>query len=262
MPADRIRLHRQVHDGPVLVTEGPSDVLILRPHLEGVTIFPVNGKSNVFSCLLALQHWKLTRFAGVTDRDFEGDGQAAAEIQDKHIHYMERDLENMLVKIGVLATVIEHLGSEEKLARLGGPQALIEKLVETIKPITRLRMKSRMSGWALAFDRVDLPGKLDQRTLELKVSSYCAALGRIEPCPASVTEMVSAASDEALDDGYGPRGRDLIMAAGVALRHVVGSHRQAAVSEQVLAAHVHSSSGLALARSDWLRELRALLDVA
>lgn len=262
MPADRIRQHRQVHGGPILLTEGPSDVLILRPHLHGVSFFPVNGKNNVFACLLSIQQWNLTGVIGVTDRDFEGDGQVAAEIQDSHMHYMERDLEYMLVQIGVLSTVIEHLGSEEKLNRLGGPQELIAKLLETVKPITRLRMKSRKSGWALAFDSVDLSGKLDQKTLELKISGYCAALGRIEPCSASVAEIVSAANDDSLDDGYGPRGRDLIVAAGVALRHLAGTLKQAAVSEQVLAAHVHSSSGLALSRSDWLRELKSLLERA
>ena len=43
-PADRIRQHRQVYGGPILVTESHNDELVLKPHVGDVSFFPVGGK--------------------------------------------------------------------------------------------------------------------------------------------------------------------------------------------------------------------------
>ena len=103
-PADRIRQHRQVHTGPILIVEGPHDHLLLKEHLEGVSLFPVDGKVNVLTCLKQFKSWDIQGVFGITDRDFDGPDQIDIEIADRHLHYDGRDLEAMLIDLGVLAT--------------------------------------------------------------------------------------------------------------------------------------------------------------
>ena len=76
-PADRIRQHRQASTSPLLIVEGPDDLLVLRPHLDPlVEIFPVDGKRNAAIVGTQLVEWAIGRFIVVVDHDFDGDDAA------------------------------------------------------------------------------------------------------------------------------------------------------------------------------------------
>ena len=259
-PDDRIRQHRQVDDGPIIIVEGPTDQQLLQEHLPDVKFFPVDGKVNVLRCLRQLNAWGIQKVIGITDRDFDGPNQIEPEIADMHMHYQGRDLEAMLIELGVLATTLEYIGSRHKLSAVGGAQQFIDRLRTVVTPIMRLRLHNMQKGWGLPFDEIDLAGKLERRTVELKLESYCAALSSHYSCDASIEEIRTATADDSIDDGHGPRGKDIVIAAGVGLRHLVGSLQQAATGENVLAAMLYSSSGLAISRSEWLRRVRLLLE--
>ncbi|MEQ8835379.1 MAG: hypothetical protein RID07_01090, partial [Lacipirellulaceae bacterium] len=83
---------------------------------------------------------------------------------------------------------------------------------------------------------------------------------------ASETECTIAAAIAECDgepsDGRGPRGRDVVCLAGVALRHAIGSLRAAACEEKVLTPQLRSSAALLLERSEWLSRLKSELGTA
>lgn len=253
---DRIRLHRQVEKNrPLLVVEGPDDRRILEVHLDGVDIFPADGKKNVIRCARKLKTWNVASFVCVTDPDFD-QADATSGIEDVHHPYAGRDLESMLISLGVLAIVLSHQGSEEKIAQCGGADALVERLVEQLAPVTALRLANARGEWGLSFDQVDLARKIDSRSLTLNVTGMCTALiqaSQTEVTQAQLQAVVSTACHDA------PRGRDVVTAAGVALRSIAGTLPQAATSVNVLTAQLHSSATYWLARSVWLSELRMLL---
>lgn len=256
--ADRIRQHRQASDQAVLIVEGPSDQLILRDHVAAAMIFPADGKTNAVDCARTLARWETTRFVCITDRDFD-DPADLRDLGDSHFPYMSRDLESMLVGMGVLASVIEYLGSRDKLDRLGGSQALVQRLEEMVLPVAYLRYRNSRENWGLSFDDVDLASKIDRRSLTLKTENYCAALIQTSATSATIPMLTSAVLEASIDDA-GARGKDIVTAAVVALRHVAGSLHHA-VGDGVLLAQLHSSSGLALASSAWLEALKNKLEL-
>lgn len=253
--ADRIRQHRQVSKAHIVLVEGPDDELVLQDHLEGVDIFPSDGKRNVMRAIDQLVGWGFRDVTGVVDRDFDG---FDARLDDVVFPYEGRDLESMLVGIGVLAKLLAHAGSRAKIEAAGGPDQLVARLISVAAPVAAIRAASHERGWGLAFDDVDLQGKVDLRTLELNLHAYCAALQSKSDTDASIV-MLEEAGTAGSTDELGPRGKDTLAVAGVALRRVAGSLAAAAATEAILVPQLHSSAGLALSSSAWLEQLLARL---
>jgi hypothetical protein len=256
--ADRVRHHRQATNKPLILVEGPDDLLTLRPVLMGVDIFPANGKKNALAASVTLAEWKVERFACVVDQDLEGQS-GPPELGDRYHPYLEADLEAMLIVMGVLEHLLSHEGSTEKLQRLGGAGPLVETLCRNVGAVTRLRQENATRNWGLSFDEVDLASKINRDTLELKVTSYCSALWRTRS-----TDEVTLGTllDVAKKDPIGPnkfRGKDVMAVASVALRSKAGTLSHAATSEKIESAHLRSSSGLHLSKSEWLHGLRDVI---
>jgi len=250
-PADRIRQHRQVSDCPVVVVEGPHDCLVLGPHLTGIDIFPADGKPNAIETARTLLSWQVENFVCVTDRDFD-DPKDTADLGSVYYPYGGRDLEAMLIDLGVLGLVLEHQGSETKIATCGGVDALVQEIKCCVRPVTALRAHNARFGWGLCFDGVSLASKVE-KDLTLKVVGYCSALVHVSNAKVSVAEVREVA--EKWDGADQHRGKDVVAVAGVAQRKRAGTLSLAATDETVLTGQLHSSCGLALARSAWLKGL-------
>lgn len=258
-PADRIRQHRQVSRAPLIIVEGPDDVFVLKPHLEGTDFFPVAGKPNVIETARALLAAGVERFACITDCDFD-DPAEVADIASVHYPYAESDLESMLIELGVLAHVLESQASRDKLASQGGADSIVVHIRQAVAPVSSLRMASRAASWGLRFDAVNLASKTDRRTLQIDILGYCTALRAASESAVPLIELTRVAQAANCRDRY--RGRDVVCIAGVALRWLIGSLQQAACAEPVLVAQLHSSGAFALSRSAWLVGLKDRLALA
>ncbi len=253
---DRIRQHRQVEKRAVLLVEGPDDLLVLKHHIPVELIFPADGKPNVLRAIDSLNEWQVTGVRAVIDADFDD-----SRDDETVLAYDQRDLEAMLIELGVLASVLEHQGSAAKLAAEGGAAAVVAVLCAAALPIARLRQASRREGWGLTFDAVDIASKSDRRTLALRPDRYAAALVQASITTASIDDVRQALDHDEIDH-RGPRGRDVMTFAGVALRQRVGTLQQAACEEPRLSAQIRSSGALALERSPWMSRLRRALEAA
>lgn len=252
---DRLRQHRQVVNAPIVIVEGPDDQLVLKKHIEPSIIFPADGKRNVLRAIRALSNWGESALTAIIDVDFD-DSTELAELADLVYPYEKRDLEGMLIALGVLASVLEHQGSSAKLKGCGGTDQLINRLVHEIAPVTAMRHANGRARLGLAFDRVKVGDKMQASTLKLGLTNYCAALLQASETEVDQATLDAAIAEYADDDALGPRGRDVVEVAGVALRRVAGSLQAAAATEEVLTRQVHSSSGLALSTSDWIDGLK------
>lgn len=253
---DRIRQHRQVDSRPVLIVEGPDDLLVLKHHVKVETIFPGDGKKNVLRAVAALREWSTPGVRAVVDADFD------EEVSDDQVMtYEARDLEGMLIELGVLDLVLEHRGSAEKLDAAGGVVAVRKDLVSKAMFIAKLRAANARDSWGLPFDHVDVASKTDRRTMALDAGRYCSALIAAGRALVDLDTLLSA-GDADLSDHRGPRGRDVVSLAGVALRHHVGTLPKAACEESGLSAQLRSSAAFLLERSEWLAALRRMLKEA
>lgn len=255
--ADRIRQHRQVEKQPVLLVEGPDDLLVLKHHISPEWIFPAGGRKNVLEAVQELSAAAVVGVRGVIDSDYGGE----TEVPEGVLPYDRRDLESMLISLGVLANVIEHLGSASKIAEFGGVDALLKVLVENGDTVSRLRTANAANTWSLRFDKVDVADKTVLRSLTFEVDKYCRALIRASETTATESDLIEASQYWPLD-ALGPRGKDVAAFAGVALRSIVGSLRQAAATETLVSAQLRMSAGGQLGGSQWLVTLESSLTAA
>lgn len=258
-PIDRIILHKQASKRCVLLVEGPSDQRVLSNVIEDASWFPLASKSNVLEALDELVRRNVDGVLGIVDRDFDFQSKDCSSIsRSRRLYYERRDLESMLVGMGTLSGIMANCGSAAKIDTLGGADRLVSKLIEAVMPIANLRSKNELNRWGLNFDKVAIDRFIDKRSLHFKVTSYCASLYRTSDESPSVGELEIIAQGPALDE-YGPRGKDIIAAAGVALRSVAGSLEKSATSESLLTSILHAASGLNLSASQWVRELQTFI---
>lgn len=254
--ADRIRQHRQAVRGPVLVVEGVSDRTTLQPVLPGVSIFPAGNRRVALDESHLLHQRGTTRWACIVDLDF--DDEVASYDLGGHLHpYVGADLEAMLVMLGVLHDLIEHLGSEDKIAREGGIDAVVNQACKTIFGIACLRKENAANGWGLPFDTVPIEGKIDLRTLQFNVRGYCTAL-RPRTAIVDLQTLIEIATQEQGDE-FHFSGKDVVAAVSVALRRRVGSLKKEQVNVEVLEASLRAASAWRLSTADWLSQLKTIL---
>ncbi|GAA1797166.1 DUF4435 domain-containing protein [Planosporangium flavigriseum] len=268
-PADRIRQHRQADFRPLLVVEGPSDARLMVAAFEGKYVpFPVGNRGIALETARQLHAWRTKQFMCVVDRDFD-DEVARAEAEGIPIHaYENADLEAMLCATDALRRIIAEFGSQEKIASFGGMRAVLQSLYKIVVPVARLRAANQQKQWGLAFDKVDLAEKIDAKTLELRVRSYCAALSATVGNNPGQSALVSVAEgpDKSVrlpvcPRGASPyyRGRDLLAALGVALRRQIGSCAKAATETEHLAAILRVASCPLIIKSTWGEDLEESL---
>lgn len=256
-PADRIRQHMQASENPVLILEGYADLLVLKPLLDDVDVFHVDGKKNVISVARSLTGWSIEDFVCVSDPDFD-DPDEVRDLDHVHHPYHANDLEALLIKLDVLATLLEHIGSASKLAALHGAPRLVEILINATSPVTALRENNSNLKWGIPFDDVPLAEKIDKSNLALRTDSYMRALiNRMESPPPFESLCFAVQSGPSSKSVY--RGKDVMAFAGVALRKLAGNLQQAATDPDHLSAQLRSSGGYALSRCVWFIELKARL---
>lgn len=256
---DRLRQHRQVESTPIVIVEGPDDVLVLKNHLPSEIIFAADGKSNVLRAMNSLASWNIVGVRAIVDADFDEPDDERGD--PRIVLYEGRDLEAMLVILGVLAHLFEHQGSAAKLNALGGAAQLCADLVQEAHAVAELRLANVRQSWGLRFNSVDLSAKTDRKTLQIDLARFVAALIQASDTHATAAFVLDAVRNDALD-GRGPRGKDVLSLAGLALRHRAGSLPAAATGVETLGAQLRSSAGLAFERSHWLELARASIAAA
>ena len=254
-PADRIRLHRQARFAPVIVVEGRTDKRLHERVLPfEVDIFVAGTRQEVLEAAAQLSAHRLRAAVGVVDRDFDDAVGLAIASGLPVVAYDGADVEAMLFMSSALAHLLAELASSQKLAAAGGHEGIRDRVVSTLRPVSTLRRFNALHGWGLAFDAVDLAGKmkvqnprLEPRSLIdalLRASDY-ATVGRVE-----LEAGVASDDDLTCPESELPlfRGRDALAVLGVLLRREVGGCKH----QQCQSEHLASVLRLAVDPGDLL----------
>ncbi|GAB3302233.1 hypothetical protein GCM10027427_28610 [Pseudoclavibacter terrae] len=239
-----------------MLVEGPDDVLVMRPHIAPEIVFAAGTRSNVIRAVSALQEWGMPGVRAIIDADYD-----PRPANEAIFSYDARDLEGMLVRMGVLDLIIDHLGSAEKIKKLNGASTLVAKLIQLGEEVGALRASNRENGWGLPFRNVDPASKTDIRTLVFDRDRYIRALIQASETEVTFGEINDALSTLAKDE-LGPNGKDVLSFAAVALRNAAGTLHKEACSSAVLGAQLRSSCALELERSEWMTMIRTAVDEA
>lgn len=255
--ADRIRQHRQVSKAPLLVVEGPDDLLVLEGHLAGVEIFGATGKPSVLEALDRVDAWNLERVYGLVDRDFDevptGGGASRC------FFYEGADLEAMLIDLGVMRHVLRHRGSSAKTSNSRTLDDVVSTIIECARWVGLVRAANGVHGWGLPFAEVSVASKVDRRSLDFDRRRFCDALRTAchsQVVPEGLYELIDTEpSETAL---Y--RGKDAAAMAGIALRAKLGSLSHSEATEEAIASAIRMSADFLLDGSDWISRLRAFVN--
>lgn len=256
--ADRVRQHRQADTRPIVVVEGVGDEIVLSEVLANVQIFAAGGREPALLASQQLKAWNLKEWAVVVDNDFDLGGPRAQGLGHRFFPYLEADLEAMLIVLGALDVLLNHLGSQEKLKRLGGSATLRQTVCVNVQVVTALRQASAANRWGLDFEATDLASKIDRTTLEVRVEPYCRALLSKSDSDATMANLLTAAEKPPTGDHLF-RGRDAVALAGVALRVLAGSLAHMPTKVDVLCSSLRNGAGLRLSSSQWLQDLQAVI---
>ncbi|MEA2275314.1 MAG: hypothetical protein QOC78_274 [Solirubrobacteraceae bacterium] len=266
--ADRIKLHRQADDRATVVVEGPSDERFVDALLEQrAVIFVAGTRSAVIDVTEeASRRLSVTRLVGVVDRDFDDIVAGAEAAGLPMVAYDGADLEDMLLHSPAGNRLIEEMASSSKLKAYGGASKLLADARERVIAISRLRSENAREGWGLAFDSVDLRGKVDKDTLEMSVLAICAALKVTTECAIEHAQLETAARSEEAERRCPhtgtllARGRDVLVVIGISLRRLVGSRTKDQTDPHLLAAVLRTAADLAWFRqTPWFARLAAQL---
>ncbi|UUU23565.1 DUF4435 domain-containing protein [Streptomyces sp. DSM 40750] len=263
--ADRIRLHRQIDKNPVIIVEGPSDVLMLnRAFPHEWTYFPAGTRPVALQAVRELHGWNTQKFIGVVDRDFDDDVQECEKQGLPLLPYENADIEAMLANGKAYLALLNELGSSEKISKGGGTRAILQIAQKTVEPIALLRRANFENQWGLAFDEVDVASKIDPKTLKLKLQPYCAALSATVSNDPSQSILLDYATGKKTPSyipscprGSEPyyRGRDLLAVTGVALRALAGSCARNITDAEHLAKVLRLTATAFIYHSKWGSEL-------
>jgi Protein of unknown function (DUF4435) len=228
--ADRLRLHRQVDQGLLLVVEGESDKRFCEDMLSDLspTVFVAGTRKTALETASGVRRHGLRAVVCVVDRDFD-DVVAHAEANgDPVAVYDGADLEAMLCLTNALPRLISEMASADKLRASGGTGGVIDRAWEAMAAVGTLRRANADQAWGLNFDGCEIRRHIHLRTLDVKLDAINNALLSI-----SVATNATAADLFALADFDPPRcpvtglvlvrGRDFLAFIGVALRRVIGS---------------------------------------
>lgn len=249
---DRVRLHRQVASGPILLVEGVSDQRFCRRVFasEDIEIFIVGTRSGVVEVADQLARAHVHCVVGLVDRDFDDVVDRAIANGVPLIPYDGADLEGMLLDTEAFSQLLQEFGSAEKVASYGGVEAVRQTVMSLVEPLARLRAANAQKNWGLVFDAVDLAAKLKVSDPKFQEMAFCDAL--LSSSPKSVCgrqDLLSVWREKhRATAGNGVvliRGRDALAVLGVLLRRKIGSLTR----DQAQADHLAGSLRLAASSS-------------
>ncbi|MFF8472458.1 hypothetical protein [Streptomyces sp. NPDC015414] len=221
-----------------------------------------------------LEEWNQKNLACVVDRDFDEDVEAS-EQHLRSVHpYENADMEAMLAVSRAGVDLLTEIGSCEKIDKLGGVQKVALQLMMILEPVTRLRRANAENRWGIAFDAVDLSGKIDKKTMTLKLRPYCTALRESSlesPNVPALATLIDHAEgvrpltrEPVCPRGSKPyfRGRDFLLVLGVALCGYCGTKRAQSVTQENLESALRLAGAQEIRMSQWGRDLLHLVGIA
>lgn len=265
--ADRIVLHRQDRQTPVIIVEGGPDKRFLHRMFEAAgpfDVFPAGPRPLALKAAYELADRGLGRWMCLIDRDFDDVVGVAQRDGLPVVCYDGADLEGMLVGTAALEDWLGENASETKLAKLGGAIELRERIFEALMPMQRLRAANAKFSWGLDFTSIDLRRKVKKDDLSLAAQSLCDSLWHADLDIEKATLYSAAQSYEVSKcPSTGlvlVRGKDAVAFFGVALRRLVGGLSHQATEPDKLSRDLRLAARTShLSTTNWHREVAAFL---
>ena len=221
-----LRMHRVKHKGVFFLVEGAHDIRRFSKFFDERSVFslPCHGKENVIGTIDLVQNSGDEDCLGFADSDFDRIDQCIEDNEDV-IHSKHHDFDLDVCKSGATARYLVEVALEDKIAGIGGCDALLNTLLEVIEPLSALRyanVKHRL-GYSLTSVRLD--EFFDGFVLDINKMIDSVSTGRFgsAECKAAIRAKIDQYSGTDFDLWQFSNGHDLMAALGIALRSRVAN---------------------------------------
>lgn len=232
-----VLMRREVHSGSFLVVEGRSDSEFWRPRIErpACMLVPGQGKENVVGVLTRLDGRGFEGALGIVDSDF--DLLERLRWPSRNLLATDtHDLECELLRSSALDRLLDVYADPDRLAvfERNNGKPVRDALVQRGLPFGRLRWLAHRKGWKRPFDALRAsPRFVDEEQWQVDLNNlYDVAVleGLGEDRSGLDSELATLPP---ADPWCICQGHDLVELLRIGLRHVLGSSKRAAGSDEL-----------------------------
>jgi len=235
-----VMMKRASSAATMVIVEGSQDSVIYRKVLETdpvrCRLIPAGGKDNVLEAITKLRQYSCPGVLAIVDADFwhlEPVSKPGPDIlvTDKH------DIETTMLSVGVLNRVLQALGSERELQKLG--RSVEEMLLASGLPLGTARwVASSRLKIDLNFKGLNFNKFINHDTLDLDIGSMTQELQRINPGKIGNRSIMVKIVRDWLRRRADPWdvccGHDLTAILAIGLTHVFGNKKGRKVDADIV----------------------------
>ncbi|WP_417581355.1 hypothetical protein [Pelagibacterium sp.] len=235
-----IRMERQAHRGAFLLLEGITDIRRFSKFLvEDCSTVNCWGKPKLLRVLELVDHYDFAGALALADADFDrftNDLQHSANLIYSETHDFDLDC----IRSGAFFAYLEEAGDHEKIAALGGAQAVLEFVLEALHPISCARLCNRRgvitcSLSDLEWDPCYSPFKVNRGMYAAKALKKT---GLTREAVEAMLSVMAAEEEENHDLWQITNGHDFCVALGISLREALGSRGKQQTTGQEVEMHL------------------------
>jgi len=174
---------------PLILVEGPSDVLFFTNHmtLEIENIIPTFGWEQLTEAIEILNNEGLLNILGIIDLDYRGIVECP-DLPDNVITTDTHDIETMMFDSPAFLKVLRQKGSINKIRSYAGETNGVKKTICAIgNQIGSVRFYSQKKGKRYSFDRLDFEKFIIRITLSFSIDKFVSHLRGISSSNGSVS---------------------------------------------------------------------------
>lgn len=227
---EEIRMERMVHNGSFLMVEGKTDVDRLSDFIDGDSCSIVNcwGRRKIIAALLKMKGKRRSGVVALIDADF--DRIKGCLWEDPCVIYSTRhDFDMDWLDEQRLGKYLRQVGDSEKVDSEGGAWAVLEKILQSLKPISAARYLNDTKKIPYKVSSIRASDHFENFIVNLDsyvnalTSSFDLSLSEIDDLKKQIKEI----SEIQFDLMQFTNGHDVHCALGKSLQSGLGSRRGA-----------------------------------
>jgi hypothetical protein len=247
-----IRMRRQLTTSAVLLVEGPSDIPVIRQHIDSsCDVLATFGRDRLLEIVDLADSEGVQGVCGLTDADFgkiRGFPAARLNVVRTDFH----DLEMTLASTSALARLIAANSTEVKRRRFVSAYGSIQDaLLRGTSVVGAVRLYNEETNSRLKFDGLDWKRFVNRQSLEVDLDAAIVEIRNKSQQPgldvSAVANRVRAILAASHDPLYLGCGHDLLELIAFSMRGCIGSKQRSATTATALGIQL----SLAIDAAEW-----------
>ena len=226
--AQEVRLERKVHKGAFLLLEGSTDIKRLSRFVDDAKCSTVNcyGRLKATKAIELLYDEGFPGVLGLVDADFDRIDGTPPE-HEGLIYSVAHDFDMDWITEDIIRKYLDEVGDRQKCESHGSAQAIIDKILLSLKPISVARYFNHTKHISYKLSDIDITKCLSG--FSVNIDEYVDLIfenrNASDEMKSAIRGQITGGIKQTYDLRQLTNGHDFICALGVCLRTELGSRR-------------------------------------